>query len=297
MAKTKKTRKKKNNRFFSKFFGKNSKNSPEKLDIATILHTTGIVLFLGGSVFGLRYLDRFYVRNLTAERNVELTMELVNAPEWATGELIKFICLTSDIQADDALWNDRLVDMWQENLLSNPWVKQVRHIRKRYDGRVLIDAALRKPMVYIAQGGKRFFLDEEGMILNEMPVKNVHLIKIRGLVRQVGVPGEIVTIESVRGAIKILKLIQEVDNQLYRSDRIWQELVSIDIANYEGQLNHNTPHVILHSRKGARIFWGTAIGREVPYYEKSPQAKLRKLYSMYQSTGFNEEFSPIDLRI
>ncbi len=298
MAKSKAKAKKKESKSLLDFFSKLTKKSEaEPLDLLKILHVFGIVVFLGGTVFGLKYLDTHYVREVTEKRDVKLTMELAGMPEWVSSELIEYICLSSDVSADNQLWEEHLVETWRRNIMQNPWVKDVYHIRKRYDGRIVIHAEIRKPVASITQGKMRYFLDEEGVILNDQPLRGLHVLGIEGNVQRFGEPGETVKLDAVKAGLKNIAVIQEIDNKLSRSDRVWDELTSIDVGNYEGRLQHNNPHIILNTRKGVEIYWGAAVGREVPYYEQSAQDKLRTLYSLYQQTGFKKEFSPFDLRI
>ena len=109
--------------------------------VARMVLLLGVLAAVG---VGFAYLDR-YVHRITEQRQVELSVSLVNPPAWATADLIKDICLSSGLRRDDFLLDEQLTGQWFANLAQNPWVKHIRQIRKRYDGRIEIDPRAEVP--------------------------------------------------------------------------------------------------------------------------------------------------------
>lgn len=245
-------------------------------------------------VGGFRFLEK-YVQAITKQRNVQLTVELADHPSWASEELVEQICLSSGVRSDDFLLDNTLAGKWTRNLRQNPWVKQIRQVRLRFDGRVVIDCQLREPIAAIEQDGEVCYIDMEGVVLPQLPV-NTHLITLRGCRETLPAPGNSITSPSLIAGLEVLTLIRQVDSQLPRQERLWTELARLDVSNYEGQISRALPHINLYTRNNTEIRWGAAVGRERPYYEAQAQYKLANLYRAFNQFGTLDEYNFVELR-
>ena len=253
-----------------------------------------LVIMLSVAYVGLMYLEG-YVQRITEQREVELTVELADTPSWASEELVERICLAGGIRSDDFLLEESLAREWAANIGRHPWVKCVRQVRKRYDGRVVIDCELREPVASVEQGGKLYYLDLEGMVLPEMPVYS-HLVRLRGSKIRLPEPGKCVNSKAFVAGLQVLSLIREVDGQLPRRQRLWQELARLDVSNFEGRVNKGESHLMLYTKNDTPVRWGAAVGRERPYNEAPVKIKLAKLYQAYKLYGSLDEYSFVELR-
>ena len=255
--------------------------------------------FMGAMVVvGFSYLED-YVREISRRRNVALTVELKNRPHWASEELIEQVCLSTGIRGDDFLLDKQLTEKWARNLAENPWVKELKLMRKCYDGRLEIDCELRQPLASLSQGQKIFFLDADGVLLPAQPLHQGaggHLVQLRGAQFNTPQPGERINSPALLAGLEVLALIRQVDEQLPRQERLWQELAVMDVSNYEGRLKPAEPHLVLYTANQTQIRWGAAPDRSRPYYEAPAEVKLATLYKSYKRHGTLEAYQYVDLR-
>jgi len=249
-----------------------------------------------GAVIGFGRMED-YVRKITLERQVQLKVVMKSQPTWAGDELIEQVCLSSGIRSDDFLLQGNLTSQWMQNLRKNAWVKNVRGVRKYYDGTVEIDCQLREPIAMLKHGDDVRYVDAEGVILSAMPVSR-HLVQLRDKdsVTSLRQPGESVGSQSLMAGLAVLSLIREMDEHLPRGDRLWHELALLDVSNYEGHVDYAKAHLTLFTKNQTEIRWGAAIERELPYNEAPWKYKLASLYRAYKQEGTLDAYSYVDLR-
>jgi len=259
--------------------------------LGKFLIVIGIIAVAG---VGLKYLEG-YVKDVNRQRQVQLSVELAHTPAWAGPELIEQVCLSTGVKSDDFLLNDDLVKQWAAHLSDNPWVKEIHHIQKRYDGRIVIDCELRRPIAMVRQHNRNVFVDSQGMVLPEMEVYG-HLVQLQGELSRLPEPGHIVSSKSVKAGLDVLNLIRQVDEQLPGKERLWSQLFVMDVSNYEGRVDKSRPHLRLYTKNQTEIRWGAALGRERPYYEAPPKSKLASLYRAFKQTGSLDHYQYVELR-
>ncbi len=253
-----------------------------------------LVMVLAGVVVGLRYLDG-YVHRISSERDMRLVVEFPNYPKWASEELIEYICLSSGVNGDDLLLDKELVAKWAGNLARNPWVRQVRKVHRNYNGRVVIDCELRRPVAAMREGPRLYYIDLEGVVLPSMLVDE-HLVELRGEPTRLPQPGECVSSSSLMAGLGVLAMIREVDEQMPRQERIWRKLARLDVSNYEGRINRANSHLSLYTQADTEIRWGAAVGRERPFYEAPAKYKLASLYRAFKKFGSLDKYQSVELR-
>lgn len=255
-----------------------------------------IVVAMGtGSVYGLLYLEG-YVRQVHAERGVQLKVMLKDRPVWATAELIEDICLSSGIRSDDALLDDNLTRRWSKNLMANPWVKQVKEVRKYYDGLVELDCQLREPLAAVADQKGRHFIDVEGVVLPAVPLADGEVVELIGNFRSLPAPGKPVENEEIMAGLEVLALIRQVDENLPAKERLWRELAMLDVSNFKGRRYADQPHLKLFTQNHTEIRWGAAVNQERALYEASATEKLKTLYRKHRLYGTLDKFISVELR-
>lgn len=253
-----------------------------------------LVIILAGAIVGLRYLDG-YVHQISSERDMRLAVEFPNYPQWASEELIEYICLSSGVNGNDPLLDKELVAKWAGNLARNPWVRQVRQVHRNYNGRIVIDCELRRPVAAMREGPRLYYIDLEGVVLPSMSVDE-HLVELQGEPTRLPRPGECVSSPSLMAGLGVLAMIREVDEQMPRRERIWRKLARLDVSNYEGRINKANSHLSLYTQGNTEIRWGAAVGRERPYYEAPAKYKLASLYRAFKKFGSLDKYQSVELR-
>ena len=254
-----------------------------------------ILLVLGVAVVvGFRHLEK-YVAHIAQQRQISLTVELKNPPPWISEQLISEICLATGINSNDDLLDESLTMQWATALNRNPWVKRVNNIHKRYDGRVVLDCELRRPLAKVQRHGRTCYIDFEGVVLPYSPTFG-HLVSLSGHGGDLPQPGESITAAPLIAGIEVLQLILRIDEQMPQQERLWQELASIDVSNYEGRRDSTRPHLALYTRGNTEIRWGAAVGNYLPYYEAPDKLKLTTLYREFKQTGSLDHYQYVELR-
>ena len=254
---------------------------------------------VGGSERWVKFRRRFFYLLLIG---VWLTaVELARPPSWAGEELLEEVRQGTGLAKDDFLLDEGLTDKLLRNLLDqdkSPWVKHVNQVRRRYDGKVIVDCELRRPIASISRGGKLRYVDMEGVVLPMMPLegRDNHLVRMRGVDMALPGAGEPINSPAVLAGIEVLALIRGTDEKLERQERLWEELAVMDVSNYEGRKDPVKPHLVLYTQNNTEIRWGAAAGRSRPYYEASVEAKLSMLYRNHRLQNSLEVFEYVDLR-
>ena len=254
-----------------------------------------ILTLLAAAVgFAFNYMEK-QVQDITHDRQVSLSVRLANSPPWLPNNLYRNICYSAGIRADDPLLDETLTPIWFANLRSNPWIKTVNKIHKHYDGMVEIDCQIREPIASVKKDGKLFYVDLEGVLLPGDPV-NKHLVRLRGGDGPLPESGEAITSPQLIAGIKVLQLIRHVDERLPPQDRLWTELASLDVANFEGQIDPTQSHLTLYTKGQTPVHWGAPVGKSLAYYEAEERIKLDTLYRQFKHTGSLDRYQYIELR-
>jgi hypothetical protein len=249
-------------------------------------------------VWGFTCLES-YVHDVAGEREVRFSVEFKNRPDWASEELIEKVCLSTGIRSDDFLLDETLANKWALNLAHNPWVKQVKLLRKRYDGRLEIDCELRRPIASLKKDAKVYFVDADGVVLPAIPLTEGaggHLVQLRGARYNIPQPGERLNSPSLLAGIEVLTKIRKVDEQLPRTERLWNELAVMDVSNHEGKISSADAHLVMYTDNQTEIRWGAAVNRSRPFYEAPAEVKLVTLYKSYKKHGTLRAYEYVDLR-
>ncbi|MBN1436665.1 MAG: hypothetical protein JW936_06300 [Sedimentisphaerales bacterium] len=265
-------------------------------------------LLVLGVAGGFHFLDK-YVHQISQDRQVSLSIRLIDSsvdsadpdrrlPDWVSGQLVRDICFSTGIRSDDYILDEQLPRQWQQNLSRNPWVKQVRQIHRRYDGQVVLDCELRRPIARVVQSTGTYLLDADGVLLPDADLNGQAgaVVELRGEVAALGQPGDVVTSEAVRAGLQVLGMIRQMDEELDPGERLWHELAILDVSNFNGRRNTAQPHLVLYTTNMTEIRWGAALGRSVPLNEASAIEKLRTLYFAHGRTGTLLQYQFVELR-
>ena len=255
------------------------------------------VVVLAAAATGMWRLE-LYVKNITSQRQVQLTASMANPPRWASDELIREILLSTGIHHDDFILDDDLTGRWAQQLSQNPWVKRINSVRKHYNGEVTFDCELRRPIAMVRQGISLRYIDAEGVVLPDASLVKPygHVIELRGSVASPGEPGHTLRDPAMIAGIQVLARIRGVDEQLKTDERLWQELAQLDVANYNGRRDQAASHLTFYTNNNTEVRWGAAVGSSLSYGEASARCKIATLYRKHKLAGSLELFPHVELR-
>jgi len=210
-------------------------------------------------------------------------MELVNVPEWVSGELkakIRAAAGGKTFRLDEEV--ARLV---AENLVSVAWLNGVT-VQTTHD-RLLIKAQWRKPLALVKLGLHRFYVDAELVVLDFVPVPNLPIVRIKGLsaATKVPSPGEVWQYDDLDAAVTILAKLDQMDNLVAPDKPLLYDIDSIDVSNFNGRRNSRKPHIVLYAKDDTEIIWGAEFGTWQRYLEAPDEEKLSNLYNYYKEHG------------
>lgn len=236
-----------------------------------------------------------YVKNVARERDVQYSITLLNPPSWLSKDLEREICLTLGVKSDDYILDKSLTEKWKQALSNNSWIKHINMIHRDYTGHITLDCEIRFPIAAVHQDNQVYYLDLEGTVLPAGPVSH-HLVRFIGNESFLPAPGNTVTARDLVAGLKVVQLIKNVDLHLPATERIWTELASLNIANFEGRCDSTESHLTFYTERDTPIRWGAAVGQSTANYEAQYKVKLANLYRQFKQTGSLDSYHYVELR-
>jgi hypothetical protein len=234
-----------------------------------------VVILCAGFFFGSVYLDRYVETVSPVDKEVPLLIE--NKPGWFNSELDSLIRATAG--GETFAINKETARIVAERLQDLMWLEGVR-VRVTGDA-VKVNARFRKPVGLIEFKGKKFYLDENAFAMRYLPVANLPIVQIRGFSKPLNL-ASLRHQEDVDAALKILRLLAEMDAVSTPEKPLLAEIASIDVANFNGRKNKGKVHILLYTTDNTPIFWGSAFGMSTGEIEATDQQKLGDLYTDYK---------------
>ena len=238
----------------------------------------------------------FAERYVKSAKPVETgSIELVNVPEWASGELKAKIRAAAG--GKTFRLNEEVAQVVAENLESVAWLKEIK-VQTTHE-RLLIEAEWRKPLALVKSGLRSFYVDAELVVLDLVPILNLPIVKIEGLLvtTRVPPPGEVWQSDELAAAVTILAKLDQMDKSVASDRPLLYEIDSIDVSNFNGRENSRFPHIVLYTKNDTEIIWGAEFGTWQRHLEATDEEKLAKLYGYYTEYGsLSEGAKYINLR-
>lgn len=171
------------------------------------------------------------------------------------------------------------------------WVSEIERVYRDVDGTIRVSCDVRRPIAMLLTPRGRFIpVDRHGYrlpeIYDQVPLKS-GWIRIVGVESEMPDPGEQFAPESedARAAVRMASL-------LFDQPAVATEIAGIDISNFRGRVDRSENHVVLWTREGRRVDWGSAIGEEIE--EPAVGDKLRMLIKFLQEGG---EHNHVDVSV
>ncbi len=251
-----------------------------KSSLTGILKVSAVVcvFVIGGASF---YFAERYVKSAKPAESGPL--ELVNAPEWVSGELKAKIRTAAGGKTFKL--DEEVAQTVAENLASVAWLNEVK-VQTTHE-RLLVKARWRKPMALVKLGLQSFYVDAELVVLDFVPMPNLPIVRIEGLsvTTRVPPPGKVWQSDELAAAVTILAKLDQMDKSVTPDKPLLYEIDRIDISNFNGRENSRFPHIVLYTKDNTEIIWGAEFGTWQRHLEAPDEEKLAKLYAYYKEYG------------
>jgi hypothetical protein len=256
-----------------------------------LLHLLGVVALVGGMVYLVDVTRRYIELNVTGPVG-PLRVALVNKPVWMSDFLAEQIAATVPKNSSSAFDHDLLVTT-ADTLRKNPWVAQVRQVRRVYGDRpgdtLEVDCEFRAPVALVKWGEFYWLVDNDGVVLPEQFTQD-NLDKIT-----IGRDG--------RTAFRIIDGVRQAPPQsgkkwaggdlaagldlvkLFYGKLYLDEVTGVNVSNYAGRVKRANPQLVLDTRYGSQIWWGRPLNTKDFFVEVSPARKLEILRAVVQQHG------------
>jgi hypothetical protein len=251
-----------------------------KPTLTGILKVSAVVCIFIAAGMSLYFVERYVKSAKPAETG---PVELVNVPEWVSGELKAKICDAAGGKTFKL--DEEIAQAVAENLASVAWLDDVK-VQTTHE-HLLIEAKWRKPLALVKLGLQSFYVDAELVVLDFVPIPNLPIVRIKGLsvTTRVPPPGEVWQSDELAAAVTILAKLDQMDKSVTPDKPLLYEIDRIDISNFNGRENGRFPHIVLYTKNDTEIIWGAEFGTWQRYLEATDEEKLAKLYSYYKEYG------------
>jgi hypothetical protein len=283
LARKKKKRKKKKQAaqwlsFGSKSAGKKKTRAGPGRGVFLILFSTLCIAAAIAAVFIL--LDRYNRRSSLRDRVGYL--ELLDKPAWFNAELVQKVHSAaggSEFRLDES--TARTV---AQNLQSTTWLYDVK-VRTSSNS-VEVSAKYRRPVGLIRRSRTTYYIDGDAVVLQYLPIEGLTIVEIKGFsARSIPPAGDTMAGDDIAAAIKLLAVLETMDQISTPDAPLLKEIASIDVSNLDARRNRGRPHIVLNAKDGTQVNWGAAYGRSARYIEASEKEKVAMLYEFYTQHG------------
>jgi hypothetical protein len=253
------------------------KNTPSRFrsifNILVVFGVSGLLIWL--FVFAERYLKNNY-----ANQSGPLIFDEV--PQWVQESLLDKVY--THVGGREFIMNESAAKTIGDVLHSVVWLDQIR-VRVAQDG-IHVQAKWRKPLVILKPGRTRFLLDADLMVLEDLPL-NLPLVTVKGVQLDVTPkPGMHINAPDLAEALKLIDLLDRMDQVQTPTKPLLKEIEFIDMSNYMGRKNQRESHINLVAKDGTTVQWGAEQGQGGALMELSDDKKLAKLYTFYKDCGY-----------
>lgn len=259
------------------------------------VHGSIALLLFGGLGYGYWQLQK-YVANNVAFAVEPPVVVLVNRPPWMSDFLAGEIIKTVRPPVGRSALDHQTVETVANLLNHNPWVKSVRQVRLAYNhspGDTLeVDCEYRTPIALVRWSGSYVLVDNEGIVLPE-EYKAEHIPRliygsdatrnkpniriIDGVSRRPAQVGQAWPGDDLVAALNMVRLISD--------EPFAEDILKVDVSNYNGRHNLNDAHITLITRNLTEIRWGRAPEPNDFFMEVGTRKKLARLNNAWKHYG------------
>ena len=211
-----------------------------------------ILLLVGFVISALLHVAR-YVQN--HERYRIAAVELADRPPWCPVAVAEQLKRESDRFLGRSIYDRKVLSEATLTYRCNPWVRTVRHIRKRFPNALVVNLELRRPGYAVDRPGKSIVVDREGFVLlddsRSWADTLTPLLYVWGVKSTPPVPGRRWSDQALMGGIEVLEAIGRRGDLRQRAG-----IIGVDVANFNGARSKNESDIMVGARNGFQIAWG-----------------------------------------
>ena len=253
------------------------------------------VLLLGGIGAGYYYADQ-YVQQRVGFTSQPLIIVLKNRPAWMNDFLVEQIAAIARPLGAHSTFDHKLFVDTAEMLGRNPWVMNVRSVRRAYThmpGDTLeVDCDYRAPVALVKSGPFYWLVDEAGVRLSERfteeqitafqfgPDGKTCIRVIEGVaLSPPHVPGEQWRGADLAAGLKMVKYLFDLPYT--------QQILQVDVTNFNGRVDRKEPRLVLETSFHTKIWWGRPPSDNLmdTFIEVDTAHKLKVLRQVYEQYG------------
>lgn len=238
---------------------------------------------LAACAWGLNYLEPRALAELSDGR---WRIEWVSPPRWfdRVRDIIEAdLGPKLDMMAGIDLHNGYLAQELHHEIAASPWVAQVRSVRKRADGIILVDAEFRKPFTRVEYRGSTYLVDDKGYLLPRIERAEARAadgsIYLEGVAKPPPAIGQQWQGADVQAGLKTIAFLLD---HAYAS--LLPHLMAVNVANHDGKLLPLAGRVRLRIVGDQFIEWGWPPNEEFGS-EATALEKFAKLSVFFQEHG------------
>lgn len=253
------------------------------------IHLTAALLLVGGLGAGL-YFDRAYVEHKVAASNEPPRVVLKNRPVWMSEFLADQIARTAQPNGTHSVFDHQLLIDTRELLEANPWIQDVRQIRRAYGQRpgdtLEIDCDYRAPVALVRWKDYYWLVDGSGVKLPEafgetflprIMFGQDHKVNIRvvdGVQQPPPESGAKWLGDDLKAGLELVKLLY---GRPYA-----EEVEKVDVANFAGRRDAKAAQLVLVTKYKTQLRWGRPLSASDDFFvEVTPAQKLKYMESIY----------------
>jgi hypothetical protein len=243
--------------------------------------------------------ERRYAWPPTAPRVV-----LLNRPQWMSAALAEQIVDTARPVGIRSVFDRQLLVDTATALEQNPWIKQVRQVRRaymQYPGDTLeVDCEYRVPTALVQWQGYYWLVDADGYKLPEQysatqlrqamySQGNLTLRLVQGVTRPPSASGKLWPGDDLAAGLEMVRLLA--------GRPFAQELPVVDVSNFRGRVDPQAAQIVLITSRNTEIRWGRPPSAKDYFVEVLTSQKLQCLTDIYQQMHHVDGGQPwIDIR-
>ena len=280
MARKKKKRKKKKPAkqwfsFGSKSAGKKKTQTGPVRGVFLILFSALCIAAAIAAVLVL--LDRYNKRTFLSDKTGPI--ELLGKPGWFNVELVQRVYDAAG--GNEFSLNETVARAVAENLELLPWLYDVK--AQTTSSTVAVSAKYRRPVGLIRRSRTTYYIDGNAVVLQYLPIEDLTVVEIKGFsARSIPPAGDTMAGDDIAAAIKLLAVLETMDQISTPLAPLLGEIASIDVSNLDARKSRHKAHIVLYAKDGTQVNWGAAYGRSARYVEASEKEKVAMLYEFYK---------------
>ena len=265
--------------------------------LMSILKVFAAIFILVAIGIGLVSLNK-YVKKAAPVSQTTAILELMDVPIWVNEPLKEKIYRAAIAYGEDLKLDEDAAKSVQQNIEALvAWMDDVR-VQTTND-RLLIEGRWRRPLALVKNGLRSFYVDDELVVLDFVPMPNLPIVNVKGLSTATDAPppGEVWPLDDLAAAIIILTKLDQMDEFITPEKPLLYKIDSINVSNFNGRRNSHEPHITLYTKNNTKIIWGAEFGTWQRYLEAPDEEKLTNLYNYYkQQNATLSNVKYIDLR-